>query len=99
MKLTHKTCKPNRYMKQYRCVQLWYDQPNYWWDETINKWTLTPNWKLGNISNTFGKKCRSVKAFKRRLREWSSYLPEGTIFFLIGRYVGQEVIGKTKKYK
>lgn len=98
MKVKHNFPKGSRYTKQYRGVQLWYDQPDYWWDETINKWTLTPNWTEGGISNTFNQ-CRSVKAFKRRVKEWSSYLPDGIIFYLIGKYVGQDVTAKTKNIK
>jgi hypothetical protein len=97
MKIKHAFPKNFRYTKQYYGVQTDYDQLDYWWDETINQWTLEPNWN-GGISNTFNK-CKSVKAFKRRLYEWSQYLPEGISFRLIGRYVGQDVIGKTKKYK
>lgn len=96
MKVKHNFTKGQRYMKHYWGVQTNFDQPDYWWDGNINKWTLTPNWELGDISNTFGH-CRSVKAFKRRLYEWSQYLPEGIEFILLGRYVGQEVTGITRK--
>lgn len=95
MKLIHNFPKNQRYYKQYRGVQTDFDQPDYWWDRNINKWTLTPNWKLGDIGNTFGR-CHSVKAFRRRLREWSKYLPKGIKFRLIGKYVGQDVIGTIK---
>ena len=95
MKVKHSFPKGLRYMKHYCGVQTNYGQPNYWWDRNIKQWTLTPNWELGDISNTFNR-CRSVKAFKRRLYEWSQYLPKGTEFILIGRYVGQEVIGIIK---
>ena len=40
--------------------------------------------------------CRSVRAFRRRLREWSKYLPKGIRFRLEHRYVGVTVIGTTK---
>lgn len=65
---------------------------NYWWDKNTKKWTITPRWDLGGISNTFGR-CRSVKAFRRRMFEWSQYLPEGLKFRLISRYKGCDVIG------
>lgn len=92
-KVKHSLSKNQRYMKQYWGVQLDYDQEFYWWDETENKWTLTPNWNLGGIGNTYT--CHSVRAFRRRLHEWSKYLPKGTTFRLIGRYVGQDVLGCT----
>lgn len=92
MKICHELHKPNRYMKQYWGVQLDFDEPAYWWDGQI--WTLDPDWTAGSMSNTFHN-CRSVRAFTRRLREWSEYLPSGTRFRLIGRYVGQDVIGIT----
>ena len=95
MKLIHNLPKNSRYFKQYCGVQSDFGQPDYWWDGNINQWTLTPNWELGDIGNTF-EHCRSVKAFKRRLREWSVYLPKGVKFKLIGRYVGQDVIGTIK---
>ena len=98
MKIRHTLSRNARYMNQYYGVQIDYDQPYYWYDENINQWTLTPNWDLGNISNTFSK-CHSVKAFRRRLYEWSEYLPTGVEFRLLGRYVGQEVLGKTKSLK
>lgn len=94
MKISHSLKKNQRYNKQYRGVQLNYNQPYYWWDKNIKQRTLTPNWELGGISNTFGR-CRSVKAFRRRIYEWSQYLPNGIEFILIGKYVGQNVIGKT----
>lgn len=92
IKINHSFKKGFRYYKQYRGVQLYYGQPDYWWNKDIKKWTLTPNWKENLISNTFYK-CYSVKSFKRRLIEWSKYLPKGTKFILIGKYVGQDVIG------
>jgi len=81
-------------MKRYIGVQTDYDELSYWYDGNIKQWTLTPDWSKGDIGNTFGH-CRSVKAFKRRLYEWSQYLPKGTKFILLGRYVGQQVNGKT----
>jgi len=96
MKLEFKpSVKNRRYFKQYLCVQLDYNQPNYWWDETLKKWTLNPNWSEDIVSNTFSY-CYSVRAFKRRLKEWSKYIPIGTKFRLVGRFVGQDVIGIIK---
>ena len=39
-----------------------------------------------------------VRAFKRRLRQWSRYLPAGVTFHLVSRYVNSDVIGKTTGY-
>ena len=94
MKVHHSFPKNQRYMKRYIGVQTDYDELSYWYDGNIKQWTLTPDWSKGDIGNTFGH-CRSVKAFKRRLYEWSQYLPKGTKFILLGRYVGQQVNGKT----
>ena len=40
--------------------------------------------------------CSSVKAFRRRLKEWSKYLPSGTKFVLQSRWIGYSVYGETK---
>ena len=93
MKINHNFRRGERYFKMYRGVQLDWDEPNYWWDGNIKRWTLTPEWDKGDIGNTFSP-CRTVRAFRRRLKEWSMYLPIGTKFRLIGGYVGQDVVGE-----
>lgn len=38
-------------------------------------------------------KVHSVKAFKRRLRKWSAYMPKGTKFTLCSTLRGNNIIG------
>lgn len=38
----------------------------------------------------------SVKAFRRRLRQWSMYLPPGVEFVLVSNFKGFDVTGRTK---
>jgi hypothetical protein len=40
---------------------------------------------------------KTVRAFKRRMKQWSKYLPAGLEFILVSHYVGYNVYLKTKK--
>lgn len=40
--------------------------------------------------------CNSVRAFTRRLKEASKYLPKGVRFELCSRWIGYNVYGETK---
>ncbi len=46
----------------------------------------------GSISHA---RCNTVRAFRRRLKQWSKYLPKGVKFILCGRIDDFEVSGKT----
>lgn len=46
--------------------------------------------------STAGPKVRSVRAFRRRLKEWSKYLPKGTEFILMSKFIGFDVKAKTR---
>lgn len=65
---------------------------HYWWAEKDKKWM-----KIENINNQSFSSCschiNSVRAFRRRLKEWSTYLPKGTKFRLISNFVGCDVYG------
>lgn len=39
---------------------------------------------------------RSIRAFRRRLKEWKDDLPKGTKIILLHRYVGYDAYGKIK---
>ncbi len=38
----------------------------------------------------------SIRAFRRKLKQWSKYLPSNTNFILVSRLIGCNVYGKTK---
>lgn len=65
-----------------------------WWFPNEYKWREPAK----NEEHSFQSfcDCRSKKAFTRRLQEWSKHLPSGTEFRLCSRWVGYDIIGKTK---
>jgi hypothetical protein len=69
----------------------------YWWQEDTKKWVPTEESRGPCGSHFHG--CNSPKAFRRRLREWSQYLPEGIEFILCSRFDELNVIGKTTRPK
>jgi hypothetical protein len=99
-----------KYKRAFIGCQPGYDNVlGYWWVRLENKpgqWV--PSELLwgedGRIVETFeGSKVkgassdagvRSVKAFRRRLKQWRGYLPKGTKFTLISRLIGCDVYGK-----
>ncbi len=61
---------------------------NDWkFDRNINKWTKTP--EVGEKGYGRHQRCRSVKAFRRKLKT----APKGVKFILVSRWVGYEVDG------
>ena len=64
---------------------------SHWWVRKTKKW-------VSEIPDTGGcstvLRCHSVRAFRRRLKEFSKYMPKGTVFSLDCVYVGYNVIGK-----
>jgi hypothetical protein len=69
----------------------------YWWHNDLKRWV--PGDVPGDKSSHFGMKrserCRSVRAFRRRLRQWQKYLPKGIEFILCSRFDELCVKGKT----
>lgn len=63
-----------------------------WWYPNENKWHESN----GNMPCQSWCDCKSDKAFRRRLKQWSDYLPKGTTFRLTSRWVGHDIIGKIK---
>jgi hypothetical protein len=64
----------------------------YSWCSHRKRWISYDEDKPGNSSHTHG--IRSVKAFQRRLKQWSTYLPAGVEFILCSRF--DELCGKGK---
>jgi hypothetical protein len=84
MKLQYKARKGNRIKYKFMGFT-GYD--NYWYCKATKKWTQTPDWHKGGISNHCP--CKSVRAFRRKLKE----APKGVEFTLTSRWVGYDVIG------
>lgn len=66
---------------------------NLWWCREKEKWVPLDETGSKGSSSHCPKKCHSVRAFRRRLRKWASYVPKGTKFTLVSRYVGGCVTG------
>ncbi len=64
----------------------------YWWHSKDKLWSKVA--KCGSSSHF--PRVKSVKAFRRRLRQWSKYLQPGIEFILASRYDLYEVKGKTQ---
>ena len=71
------------------------DQEKPIWDEKGNLKSEYKDKRIWYLSNS-GPKVTSLRAFRRRLKEYSEYLPKGTEFILMSRYIGHDIIGRTK---
>lgn len=89
MKIKYEAPKTLR-IKNYGFIWVVCNAVGYWWSEYDKKWMPLSDIK-GECCNTF--RVKSVKAFKRRLKEWSKYMPKGTKFILVSRWVGYDVEG------
>ena len=65
----------------------------YWWSIEKQKWVEDNELEYHGCISNINSNIKSVKAFKRHLRKWSKYMPEGTEFVFVSRYVGYDVIG------
>jgi len=70
-------------------------ESKYWFDYSDNRWKHY-NDKSLSASFSNGVECHSVKAFRRKLRKISQYLPAGLKFTLVSRIIGNNVYGETK---
>lgn len=66
----------------------------YWWEERQNKWVKTEEHVDGTGASSHFGPCNSVRAFRRRLRQWGKYLPKGVTFILSSRIDDYCVEGK-----
>jgi hypothetical protein len=96
MKVKYAAPKKTRIKDRFISIETVLLYPDYWWDMKEKKWILMSDIESGHAISNMMSPCRSVKAFKRRLHQWSSYLPKGIKFRLISRYIGYDVYGKTK---
>lgn len=83
---------------------------SYWWVEFNDgkkaKWMQSKNWygekKMNSdvrVACTSCHRIRSIRAFRKKLREWSEYLPIGTKVKLESRWTGYNVVATIKKIK
>lgn len=90
MKLKYQAKKLSRINSRFTGVDC--DQVEMLWYPNEHKWKEMDN----SVPWQSWCDCKSTKAFIRRLKEWSKYLPKGTIFVLKSRWIGYDIIGKTK---
>lgn len=98
MKLKFEAPKGIRVKYRFMGVQICERSPSdpiFWYVKKTKEWTINPPWDEGGICNT-AYPCRSIRAFRRRLKEWSKYMPSGTVFRLISRWKGYDVYAKIK---
>ena len=89
--LKYEQCKGGRFKKDnFFCVATF---DGYWWDDNLKRWIESYS-RDSSRSRFYGVK--SVRAFRRRLREWSRYLPSGVKFILASRYFKHDIYGKTQ---
>ena len=110
MKLKHKQHKRARFFNssgEYYSVTT-YHENGYMWSNSLKKWCSSKELcnkegKLKDIHNMGASShfapCKSVRAFRRRLKQWSKYLPKDVEFILVSKYIGVEVRGSTKTIK
>lgn len=91
MKLKYQAKKDTRIKYRFMGVQIDREPDGvmYWWVEEEKRWSTAPPWNTGGISDTAP--CRSVRAFRRRLREWNKYIPNDVKFVLNSRWIGYNV--------
>lgn len=70
-----------------------YDRFN--WSEEYQRWVPFGGDLGKEGAGTHFDDCFSVRAFRRRLREYSSYLPPGIEFELVSIYQKCDVLGRT----
>ena len=66
----------------------------YFWDESEKRWN--PRDSIKDWASTHSCAIRSIRAFRRRLRQWRSCLPNGTKLILVSKYKRNDVIGVIK---
>jgi len=95
MKLKYQAKKGSRIKYRFMGVQIEREPGStmYWYVERIHKWSNDPPWDEEGISNTAP--CKSVRAFRRKMKKWKKELPSGIYFRLISRWVGYDVNAKT----
>lgn len=56
---------------------------SWWWVYSKEKWMNSYEYDLTNyLRSSHFRSCHSIKAFKRRVKQWAKYMPKGTTFCL-----------------
>lgn len=92
--------------KTFIAVTTGFKTKGYWWVHHAKRWVHLDDMEqyrqqagyTGYSNSTlFDIRVDTVRAFRRRLKQWSEYLPEGVEFILVSCFKGGNVFGKTKK--
>jgi len=68
-----------------------------WFDNVTNQWyQLNESGEFVNDSSSHSMPVRSLRAFRRRLKQWQGQLPKGTEMILVSHYIGHEIVGVIK---
>jgi len=78
----------NRTRINYRFIGFTTFESGWWFNYNTNRWEQNP--KAGDKGYSSHQSCRSVKAFKRKLKK----APKGVKFILVSRWIGYDVEGK-----
>ena len=98
--MEHNLCKGRRFFNQYYCVTT---LDHYWYDELTDRWgRFEDHDPPHSLQSSY--RCKSIRAFRRKLKKWSKTLPAGVRFVLSvdfsyrrrGRRVTPEVIGVSR---
>jgi hypothetical protein len=85
MKLKYEAKKRTRI--NYRFTGYTTFENGWWYNHDLNKWELNLQHGTHNYGSHAG--CRSVKAFRRKLKS----APKGVEFILVSRWFGNNVVG------
>jgi hypothetical protein len=77
----------NRTRINYRFMGFTTFENGWWFNHNTNSWQQNP--KAGEKGYSSHQNCRSVKAFRRKLKK----APKGVKFILVSRWVGYDVEG------
>jgi hypothetical protein len=77
----------NRTRINYRFMGFTTFETGWWFNYNTNSWEQNP--KAGEKGYSSHQDCRSVKAFRRKLKK----APKGVKFILVSRWVGYDVEG------
>ena len=67
----------------------------YWWSSELNKWVVRAEGEGLTLTSYFPKPIKSMRAFRRRLRQWKKNLPKSVEFFLYHNDRYYDITGKT----
>ena len=68
---------------------------DYWWSKEINKWVFVDEdgFDMSKPYSSSSCEIRSIKSFRRRLKQWFKYMPKETEFELVSSFNRCDVFG------